>query len=678
MLRDIPGVFVGGTNGFNQRIYMRGMNHHGLNIQIDGARQQGRQYHHSESLLIDPDILKAVSIDVGSSSVIGNSESLGGSINFTTVSASDLLKPNQTFGFKVKTSYNSNNNSPGGALSLFGISGAIDYLAYISGRWHDFGKTGSHIWGSPGHYRTITDNKFEANYPISNKSYKTGGKGVDINALLKLVLNLDEANRLGLSAELMRYQGIYPTKAEFGDQGGDFVNGKLNDKVDYTPQVFQRQTYTLKYDYTPSEDFELKSNAYYNLVNLDRTRFDKSIYFGKEVELFDSFTHNYGLKSILTNKKETQSTISKIVYGLEYFGIGQLTKNNKKLSKLNESNSESKAVPEKNPNVVNNISVFAEYDFTYKMGNNKIILIPGLRYDFYSFKTDVSINTSDNKDSYPTTSSITNYNNISPAFAAIFKTGAGFGLFANYTRLFKGPSVIEAKRLAEVGTKYGAPEKLKAETGNNFEVGTTFRHNGDLSGVDLTIKGFYTLYDNLILEKRDKFNKQFSRTNSGRADVYGAEAGLRTYVGNASLTLGYTRTFIDYRSFYVGSDKGTVISPETGGKYSANLEYLIQSLDLTLGASMLAYEAFDDKEVYKEQDKQKKDTIKTTFYHKPGFFTTDIYAVWEPEFMDGFVLNFGIYNLFNESYISQTSRFVTGRSDYEPGISARVSVAYKY
>ena len=38
VMRDIPGVYVGGTNGMNQKIYMRGVSDRGLNITVDGAK----------------------------------------------------------------------------------------------------------------------------------------------------------------------------------------------------------------------------------------------------------------------------------------------------------------------------------------------------------------------------------------------------------------------------------------------------------------------------------------------------------------------------------------------------------------------------------------------------------------------------------------------------------------
>lgn len=60
IMRDIPGVYIGGTNGLNQKIYIRGVNERGLNITIDGARQRGNAFHHDGDLYLDADIIKLV------------------------------------------------------------------------------------------------------------------------------------------------------------------------------------------------------------------------------------------------------------------------------------------------------------------------------------------------------------------------------------------------------------------------------------------------------------------------------------------------------------------------------------------------------------------------------------------------------------------------------------------
>lgn len=109
VFRDIPGVYVGGTNGMNQKIYMRGVSDRGLNITIDGAKQNGNTFHHNADLLIDPDLIKAVEVDVGARSVVNGSGALGGSVAFRTVDASDMLEDGQDIGAKLKVGYTSNN-----------------------------------------------------------------------------------------------------------------------------------------------------------------------------------------------------------------------------------------------------------------------------------------------------------------------------------------------------------------------------------------------------------------------------------------------------------------------------------------------------------------------------------------------------------------------------------------
>ena len=91
-MRDIPGVYVGGTNGMNQKIYMRGVSDRGLNITIDGAKTKWKYFSPQRDLLIDPDLIKAIDVEVGSRSVVNGSGALGGSVAFKTVDAKDLLE----------------------------------------------------------------------------------------------------------------------------------------------------------------------------------------------------------------------------------------------------------------------------------------------------------------------------------------------------------------------------------------------------------------------------------------------------------------------------------------------------------------------------------------------------------------------------------------------------------
>ena len=144
VMRDIPGVYVGGTNGMNQKIYMRGVSDRGLNITIDGAKQNGNTFHHNADLLIDPDLIKAVDVEVGSRSVVNGSGALGGSVAFKTVDAKDLLDDGEAIGAKIKTGYASNNSEFSQGLMLFTapVEG-LDFIAAINHKGYEYGKSGN-------------------------------------------------------------------------------------------------------------------------------------------------------------------------------------------------------------------------------------------------------------------------------------------------------------------------------------------------------------------------------------------------------------------------------------------------------------------------------------------------------------------------------------------------------
>lgn len=99
LLRDIPGVDVGGTHSVNQRINIRGLNETDLDIRLDGASQHANMFHHIGNLTLNPDILKSADIQVGNNSV--TQSGLGGAVYFETKNAKDLLRGDEQFGVRV-------------------------------------------------------------------------------------------------------------------------------------------------------------------------------------------------------------------------------------------------------------------------------------------------------------------------------------------------------------------------------------------------------------------------------------------------------------------------------------------------------------------------------------------------------------------------------------------------
>lgn len=127
LLRDLPGVDVGGTHSINNRINVRGLQDDNLDITLDGAKvQNANMFHHIGNLLINPDILKKADIQVGTNSVVNGS--LGGSVAFETKDGRDMLEKNESFGARISSTYNSN-DSIGGSITGYGkISTNSDFL----------------------------------------------------------------------------------------------------------------------------------------------------------------------------------------------------------------------------------------------------------------------------------------------------------------------------------------------------------------------------------------------------------------------------------------------------------------------------------------------------------------------------------------------------------------------
>lgn len=58
-----PSISVGSSLPISQKIYVQGVEENNLAVSIDGSRQNNKIFHHNATTLIDPALLKAVSIE---------------------------------------------------------------------------------------------------------------------------------------------------------------------------------------------------------------------------------------------------------------------------------------------------------------------------------------------------------------------------------------------------------------------------------------------------------------------------------------------------------------------------------------------------------------------------------------------------------------------------------------
>lgn len=624
VLRDVPGVYLGGTNGYNQKIYMRGMSDRAINVTIDGARQKGNTFHHNADLLLDPAIIKAVDAKVGVHSVVGTSGAMGGSVAFKTLDASDLLASGELVGARIGMGYASNNKEFSQGITLYGADEDrnFDVLGYFNHRGHDFGKDG--------------------------KGKEMGGKGDGYNYMLKAGVKLGDYGRFKGSWEHMEYEGTYPLKAEW--PGGINAKGERTLK----DSKYFRDTYTLGYAYNPSEFIDLNVDAYHTEHRLDQTKSDE-----KGIK---SGVKTYGLKTINKTKFDTAMLDHTFVYGFEYYHT----------SAYNKAKSNSVGIPN---DEAKSASLFIEDQIRY----GGLRVVPGIRYDHYKLDTlggakgDIW-----GRSEY-------SWDHFSPAFLVDFQSEFGLGAYASYARLFRGADVYEGIRINEANAKAAFDTDLKAETGDAYEAGLRYKAAiSESSMINLSAKYFYTDYKNLIAEMSSPGSQYSTRINAGDARIRGFELAARYNYENLGLGVTYSKQDTKYNLSEIAKKAGrggrsvygsTLAYADTGDKITFNAEYFISPLDLFVGWNTIAFTSINE---YKNNSDQKT--------NKPGYAVHDLYATWTPSSgkFDGLELNFGIYNIFDKTYASHSQRTLDIKSakdssiDFEEGRNVKLNLRYKF
>lgn len=221
--QDLKSVFAsdseisvgGGGNPIAQKMYIRGMEESLLNLSVDGAQINSKVYHHQTALILDPQLIKQVEVEKGTASASSGPGALGGAIRYETVSALDLLRPDQNLGATLTGSVFSNEGgrSSGSAYVRFGEVDAL--LSASQMKTRDY---------QDGNGNTVANSATEQH-----------------NYLAKLGVKLSEQQRVSASFQRSSDEGVRTTRANMVG----FVHPVLpNDPI---PQSLTRDTATLNY-----------------------------------------------------------------------------------------------------------------------------------------------------------------------------------------------------------------------------------------------------------------------------------------------------------------------------------------------------------------------------------------------------------------------------------------------
>ncbi|MEZ9233065.1 TonB-dependent siderophore receptor [Vibrio amylolyticus] len=285
LLRDVPGVDVGGTHSLNQRIHIRGLNETDLDIRLDGASQYAKMFHHIGNLTLNPDILKAVDIQVGNNSVTQGG--LGGSVYFETKNATDLLRYDETFGARVFAGYASNNNQQG-SLTVYGkLSDKVDAMLY-------------------GH--VISRDDF-----TDGSGQKTFGTAGDVyNVMAKFGFEPSEEHRFEFSYDHYSDEGDYSPRPDM--YGG--ANEGLSDDL-LLPTVYDRNTITLSYR-LDTEQHKGKVSLYSSETEIERDETQTGWTWASRVSVNTATNNNTGLNATFQSDFVVADLDNEMTYGVDY------------------------------------------------------------------------------------------------------------------------------------------------------------------------------------------------------------------------------------------------------------------------------------------------------------------------------------------------------------------------
>lgn len=153
VLADIPGVMTANDRqNPGVRINIRGLEGMGrVNATIDGARQNYQQSGHAGGsfVYLDPELLSGVDVTLGPSSRVGGAGVVGGTVNFRTLEASDLLHGDRQVGGRVSVTSGSNAYHFAGSAAVgVRITPDLDLAAAVSRKRVGAYRVGEH--GDPG------------------------------------------------------------------------------------------------------------------------------------------------------------------------------------------------------------------------------------------------------------------------------------------------------------------------------------------------------------------------------------------------------------------------------------------------------------------------------------------------------------------------------------------------
>lgn len=610
LFRAEPSIEFGGGNGTSQFLTIRGMGQNSVDIKVDGASSDSQILYHQGRFIIDPSLLKSVSVQKGAGSASAGIGATNGAIIAKTVDALDLLKgSDRNYGFKLNSGYATNDGHSYGA-SVFGKAGNFDALLSFNRNDEGNYKAGKDFVNG-------LDGSRKVPYSALDKR----------NYMAKLGATFGD-HRFVLSHLQDQHRGTRVVREEFTAFGAS--NPRLS-LARQSPAYRETTMSNTNLEYTGKNlgfVSELTANAY--LMKNKRYSADDSgcVYCGNVAGPTTTVIKTRGANVNLDSYIGENVLVK---YGINY--RDQEIEPHLKRSAIEIKDSRNRVIGLFN--VKNNPKkedTGAYVEVISGLGDS-VTLTTGLRYDYFNFKANDGVKASDSK--------------LNPSVGLIYQATPELSFSANHNYASRSPRLYDALMIST--RPVSIDPNIKAEQARNTEIGFNYK-NGNFA-----FDGgyFWQKVSDLIVNPQDRHGATGIRQaiNDGYSKNHGYELNASYRYEGLTTRLGVAD---NKPRFYLNNSTATSsVNPEfavqAGRTWTAGLAYRFDNPNLELGWSGRYVEDVTDVAV----------VVGGAQVSRDSYITHDFYVNWKPLKNENLNLNLALNNAFNKFYYPHSQRGTT-------------------
>lgn len=655
LLKEEPSIDFGGGNGTSQFLTLRGMGQNSVDIKVDNAYSDSQILYHQGRFIVDPALVKVVSVQKGAGSASAGIGATNGAIIAKTVDAQDLLKGlDKNWGVRLNSGFAGNNGVSYGA-SVFGKEGNFDGLFS---------------------YNRNDEKDYEAGKGFRNDN---GGKTVPYSALDKRSYLAkigttfgDGDHRIVLSHMKDQHRGIRTVREEFAvSEKNSRITIKRqapsyrettqsNTNLAYTGkdlgfvEKLDANAYVLEKKRYSADD---KDNGYAgNVKGPNHTRIaTRGMNFNFDSRLVEQTLLKYGINYRHQEIKPQAFLNSEFSIPIKEKKNGQEV--DKPMEQQKKDRADEAIVRSYRLTNPTKTDTGAYIEAIHEIDG--FTLTGGLRYDRFKVKTH------DGK----TVSS----SSLNPSFGVIWQPREHWSFSASHNYAGRSPRLYDALQTHGKRGIISIADGTKAERARNTEIGFnyndgTFAANG--SYFRQTIK-------DALANPQNRHDSVAVReaVNAGYIKNHGYELGASYRTGGLTAKVGVSRS--KPRFYDTHPKKLLSANPEfgaqTGRTWTASLAYRFKNPNLEIGwrgryvqkatGSILAAGQ-------KDRDGKLENVV------RQGFGVNDVFANWKPLGKDTLNVNLSVNNVFDKFYYPHSQRW----TNTLPGVGrdVRLGVNYKF